>query len=81
MPPNCCCWPHPTPPPPAPRPGAPRAAQRVPSTPQGTHGRWKYVAAVPLLPFLMSSVYLLYGFLAYPIGFADLKPLNISWDK
>lgn len=45
----------------------------------GTHGRWKYVAPVPLLPFAMSSVYLVYGFITYPFGFADVGPL--SWEK
>ncbi|GIL80893.1 hypothetical protein Vretifemale_9940 [Volvox reticuliferus] len=45
----------------------------------GTHGRWKYVAPVPLLPFTMSAVYLVYGFIAYPFGWADLGP--VSWEK
>ncbi|EFJ45076.1 hypothetical protein VOLCADRAFT_118464 [Volvox carteri f. nagariensis] len=45
----------------------------------GTHGRWKYVAPVPLLPFTMASVYLVYGFITYPFGWADFGP--ISWEK
>ncbi|GLI60703.1 hypothetical protein VaNZ11_002796, partial [Volvox africanus] len=45
----------------------------------GTHGRWKYVAPVPLLPFTMAAVYLVYGFIAYPFGWADLGP--VSWEK
>ncbi|KXZ42770.1 hypothetical protein GPECTOR_119g401 [Gonium pectorale] len=45
----------------------------------GTHGRWKYVAPVPLLPFSMASVYLVYGFFAYPFGWADFGP--VSWEK
>mgnify|MGYP001807258293 CR=1 FL=1 len=45
----------------------------------GTHGRWKWVAPVPLLPFGMASAYLIYGFFAYPFGLANIGPL--SWDK
>ena len=46
---------------------------------QNTHGRWKYVAPIPFLPFSMSTAYLVYGFFAYPLGFADVGPL--SWEK
>ncbi|KAG2484570.1 hypothetical protein HYH03_016613 [Edaphochlamys debaryana] len=45
----------------------------------GTHGRWKVVAAVPLLPFTMASLYLCWGFVAYPFGLADVGPM--SWAK
>ncbi|KAG2424124.1 hypothetical protein HXX76_014798 [Chlamydomonas incerta] len=45
----------------------------------GTHGRWKWVAPVPLLPFSMASAYLIYGFFAYPFGLANIGP--VSWDK